>query len=77
MRLVVTVFCRPMAMTVRVSTMETASFSTLSPKTSMYNVLSMSSAWKMASVATGSTAEISDPKAKLRGLGLVLELVRE
>lgn len=31
----------------------------------MYKTGSTSRAWKMASVATGSTAEIKDPKAKL------------
>jgi hypothetical protein len=55
-----------MAMMVRVRTMDTASFKTLSPKTRMYKVLSTSSAWKMASVATGSTAEMSEPNTKLR-----------
>ena len=46
-------------------TIETASFKTLSPKTNMFNVGSTLSAWKMASVATGSTADIMEPKAKL------------
>lgn len=48
-----------------VRTMDTASLRILSPNTSMYRTWSTFSAWKMASVATGSTAEISDPKAKL------------
>ena len=48
-----------------VMTMDTASFSTLSPKTSMLRVGSTSRAWKMARVATGSTAEMRHPKAKL------------
>lgn len=69
MRVVVSVLCMPMAIMVRVRTIDTASFKTLSPKTRMYKVLSTSSAWKMASVATGSTAEMSEPKTKLR-LGL-------
>ena len=51
--------------TYEVSTIETASLSTLSPNTNMYKTGSTSRAWKMASVATGSTAEIKDPKAKL------------
>ena len=46
-------------------TMETASFRTLSPNTNMLRVGSTSKAWKIARVATGSTADISDPKAKL------------
>ena len=45
--------------------METASFSMDSPNTNMYKIGSASSAWKIARVATGSTADISDPKAKL------------
>ena len=49
--------------------METASFSTLSPNTSMLRVGLTSSAWKMASVATGSTAEIREPNVKLEGEG--------
>ena len=48
-----------------VMTMDTASFNTLSPKTSMLRVGSTSRAWKMARVATGSTAEMRLPKAKL------------
>lgn len=48
-----------------VMTIETASLRILSPNTNMFNVGSTSKAWKMASVATGSTAEISDPNAKL------------
>ena len=47
-------------------TIETASLRILSPNTNMFNVGSTSKAWKMASVATGSTAEISDPNAKLK-----------
>jgi len=47
-------------------TIETASLRILSPKTNMFNVGSTSKAWNMASVATGSTAEISDPNAKLK-----------
>lgn len=47
-------------------TIETASLRMLSPKTNMFSVGSTSKAWKMARVATGSTAEISDPNAKLR-----------
>lgn len=46
-------------------TIETASFRTLSPNTNMLRVGSTSKAWKIARVATGSTADISDPKAKL------------
>lgn len=49
-------------------TMETASFRTLSPNTNMLRVGSTSSAWKIARVATGSTADISEPKAKLHNL---------
>lgn len=45
--------------------METASFRTLSPNTNMYKIGSTSMAWKIAKVATGSTAEMSEPKAKL------------
>lgn len=45
--------------------METASFKILSPNTNMFNTGSTSKAAKIASVATGSTAEIKDPKAKL------------
>lgn len=43
--------------------METASLRTLSPNTNMYRIGSTSKAWKIARVATGSTAEIRDPKA--------------
>ena len=46
-------------------TMETASLSTLSPNTNILRVGLTSSAWKMARVATGSTAEIRAPNAKL------------
>lgn len=49
-------------------TIETASFRTLSPNTNMLRVGSTSKAWKMARVATGSTADISEPKAKLHDL---------
>ena len=45
--------------------METASLRILSPKTNMLRVGSTSKAWKMARVATGSTAEIREPNAKL------------
>ena len=50
---------------VLVSTMATASFRILSPKTSMYKTGSISSALNMARVATGSTADTSEPRAKL------------
>ena len=49
-----------------VSTMETASFRTDSPNTSMFSVGSTSRAWNIASVATGSTAEIRLPNVKLK-----------
>lgn len=49
-----------------VRTMETASLRMLSPNTSMLSTGSTLRALKMAMVATGSTAEISEPKAKLR-----------
>lgn len=45
--------------------MDTASLSMLSPNTSMFNVGSTLRALKMAIVATGSTADTSDPYAKL------------
>ena len=48
-----------------VNTIATASFSTLSPNTNMYRTWSTFKALKMARVATGSTADINDPKAKL------------
>lgn len=48
-----------------VSTIATASFRILSPNTSIFNTGSTSRAWKIASVATGSTALISEPNAKL------------
>ena len=48
-----------------VSTIDTASFKMLSPKTNMFNTGSTSKALKIAKVATGSTAEINDPNAKL------------
>ena len=50
--------------TVRTSTMDTASFNTLSPNTSIFSVGSTSIAPKMANVATGSTALMSEPKVK-------------
>ena len=49
-----------------VITIDTASFSTLSPKTNMLSVGLTSRAWNIASVATGSTAEIRAPNVKLR-----------
>ena len=49
-----------------VRTMDTASLRMLSPKTSMLRTGSTLRALKMAMVATGSTAEISEPKAKLQ-----------
>jgi len=52
-------------MTYLVRTIDTASLSTLSPNTNMYSIASTSKAWKMAKVATGSTADMSEPKAKL------------
>ncbi len=45
--------------------MDTASFRMLSPNTSMLSTGSTFRALNMAIVATGSTAEIRDPKAKL------------
>lgn len=45
-------------MTVVVRTIEIASLRILSPKTNMLRTGSMSSAWNMAIVATGSTAKI-------------------
>ena len=48
-----------------VNTIATASFKILSPNTNMYNMGSTSKAENIANVATGSTAEIKDPKAKL------------
>jgi len=47
-----------------VRTIDMASFRMLSPNTNMLRMGSTSRAWKMATVATGSTAEISDPNAK-------------
>lgn len=47
-------------------TIDTASFRILSPNTNMFSVGSQSSAWNMASVATGSTADIREPNAKLK-----------
>lgn len=49
-----------------VRTMETASLRMLSPNTSILRTGSTLRALKMAMVATGSTAEISEPKAKLQ-----------
>ena len=49
-----------------VNTIDTASFKTDSPKTSILRVGSTSRAWNIASVATGSTADISDPNVKLK-----------
>lgn len=46
--------------------METASLRMLSPNTNMLRTGSTFRALKMAMVATGSTAEISEPKAKLQ-----------
>ena len=45
--------------------METASLSTLSPNTNMFRVGSRLRAWNIASVATGSTADMRDPNVKL------------
>lgn len=47
-----------------VSTIDMASFRMLSPNTNMLSMGSTSSAWNIATVATGSTAEIREPKAK-------------
>lgn len=55
------------SITVVAKTIETASLRMDSPKTNMFKTGSMSSAWKMARVATGSTAEMSEPKAKHSG----------
>ena len=49
-----------------VSTMETASLRTDSPNTSMLSVGSTSKAWNIASVATGSTADMRLPNVKLK-----------
>lgn len=49
-----------------VRTIETASLRMLSPNTNMLSTGSTLRALKMAMVATGSTAEISEPKAKLQ-----------
>lgn len=49
-----------------VRTIETASLRMLSPNTSMLRTGSTLRALKMAMVATGSTAEINEPKAKLQ-----------
>ena len=46
--------------------MATASLRILSPNTNMFRVGSTFKAWKMANVATGSTADIIEPKAKLQ-----------
>lgn len=48
-----------------VRTMETASLRILSPKTNMLSTGSTLRALKMAIVATGSTADIKEPNAKL------------
>ena len=53
------------SMTVVVITIATASFRIDSPNTNICSTGSASSAWKIARVATGSTAEIREPKAKL------------
>ena len=50
--------------TYEVKTIETASLRMDSPKTNMFKTGSTSRAEKIASVATGSTAEMRDPKAK-------------
>lgn len=50
-----------------VNTMDTASLRMLSPNTSILSTGSTFRALNMAIVATGSTAEIRDPKAKLEG----------
>ena len=42
-----------------------ASLSTLSPNTNMFRVGSRLRAWNIASVATGSTADMRDPNVKL------------
>ena len=55
-----------------VITIETASFNTLSPKTNIFNVGLTFNAWKIAKVATGSTAEIREPNAKLENSTLKL-----
>ena len=55
----------PDSRTVVVRTMATASLRMDSPNTNMLRMGSTSSAWKIASVATGSTAEMREPKAKL------------
>lgn len=48
-----------------VKTIETASLRMLSPKTNMLSTGSTLRALKMAIVATGSTADIKEPNAKL------------
>ena len=55
----------PDSRTVVVRTMATASLRMDSPNTNMLRMGSTSRAWKMASVATGSTAEMREPNAKL------------
>lgn len=52
-----------------VRTIATASLSILSPNTNMLSSGSAFNAWKIASVATGSTADINDPNAKLKKRG--------
>lgn len=65
------VCCRdlPVFPTYLVRTMETASLRMLSPNTSMLSTGSTCSALKMAMVATGSTADIREPNAKLQERG--------
>ena len=48
-----------------VKTIETASLRTDSPNTNMLRVGSTWRAWNIASVATGSTADINEPNVKL------------
>lgn len=57
----------PCSPTYLVRTMETASLRMLSPNTSMLSTGSTCSALKIAIVATGSTADIREPNAKLQG----------
>lgn len=57
----------PVFPTYLVRTMETASLRMLSPNTSMLRTGSTCSALKIAIVATGSTADIREPNAKLQG----------
>ena len=62
-------------MSVRYITMATASLSTDSPNTSMLSVGCTSSVWKMANVATGSTAEMSAPNMRLSSSGCAPERI--